>query len=176
MLLHCVCVCWMTFEDQLTIMLTSWFNDHQCICRSRKQSSPKRSPNQKAQAAKRRAAYQEKKVYGPGERVDDIATRLAERVQRSTAACSCVKSVRLLKHLSVSLERFLTAEKSGRCWMDVRSEHAISSGVSQTSWWLLVIAWVVYQISALGLLVSGFYLNYCGICAIQYSVGLCTAL
>jgi hypothetical protein len=59
--------------------------------RSRKQASLKctqvqRSPP-KAQSAKRRAAYQEKKVYGPGERVNDIASQLAERMERSNDYC-----------------------------------------------------------------------------------------
>ena len=65
------------------------------FCTIRKQSSPKRgqiqrSPNQKAQSAKRRAAYQEKKVYGRGERVNDIALKLTEKVQRSRALLAVV--------------------------------------------------------------------------------------
>ncbi|XP_062516444.1 histone-lysine N-methyltransferase ASH1L-like isoform X2 [Corticium candelabrum] len=84
-----------------------------------KQSSPKRgqiqrSPNQKAQSAKRRAAYQEKKVYGRGERVNDIALKLTEKVQR---------------------KQFLIRGKSARrsMDMDIRTEHEISAAGLQTS-------------------------------------------
>jgi hypothetical protein len=72
--------------------------------RSRKQASLKctqvqRSPP-KAQSAKRRAAYQEKKVYGPGERVNDIASQLAERMER---------------------KQFLLTKKSGKGLMETRT-------------------------------------------------------